>query len=89
MSEDPSVLHTDENTSKPWIANAEEWSDVYSQKPVEYLEAIAKGETPIWNNETKKYSYDSATEESIDMSQDSKTNVDPQANQSVDQDLPF
>ena len=24
------------------------WQDVYAQKPVEYLEAIARGETPVW-----------------------------------------
>ncbi len=90
MAEDPAKLHTDENTSKEWLANTEQWSDVYSQKPIEYLEAIAKGETPIWNPETKKYSYDSATQESITMEKTTTTTTaDPQANASVDEDLPF
>ena len=31
--------------------------DVYAQKPVEYLEAIARGETPVWDTELKKYVY--------------------------------
>ena len=90
MAEDPSKLHNDEKLTKEWLANSEQWSDVYSQKPVEYLQAIAKGETPIWNNETKKYSYDSATEESISISKDSTTpTADPQEKAKVDEDLPF
>lgn len=86
MAEDPSVLHADDNTSKEWLGNNETWKDVYSQKPLEYLEAISKGETPEWDNNLKKYVYISS-EESIDLAK--PTNTDPQATQDVDKDLPF
>jgi hypothetical protein len=33
------------------------WKDVYAKKPVEYLEAVAVGETPMWSSELKKYVY--------------------------------
>mgnify|MGYP003133493774 FL=1 len=87
MAEDPSPLHTDENTSKEWLGNVETYKDVYSQKPVEYLEAISKGEVPEWDSNLKKYVY-TTTEESTDLSQPT-TPVDPQANQGTDEDLPF
>ena len=51
--------------STEWLSNTEEWRDVYSQKPVEYLEAIAKGETPEWDSNLGKYVYGSS--ESVDM----------------------
>ena len=65
--------------------------DVYSQKPVEYLEAISKGLDPVWDSELKKYTYDdpnAKTNSTVDMSKTTNT-PDPQANQKVDEDLPF
>lgn len=93
LAEDPSPLSTDETKVKEWLGNTETYKDVYSQKPVEYLEAIARGETPEWNSDLKKYVYGD-TEETITMGGNSTptTNVspvDPQAGQETDSDLPF
>ena len=90
MYEDPAPLTTDEATSKEWIGDERTWKDVYSQKPVEYLEAISKGLDPVWDSELKKYVYD---DPSAPKSNTSTTTLggstDPQANDPQDEDLPF
>lgn len=92
MYDDPAPLHEDEETKKSWANDELTWRDVYSKKPVEYLEAIARGETPKWNTELGKYTYGDSTEseESFGGSK-AKTEVyaDPQANDEIDEDLPF
>ena len=69
------------------------WLDVYSKKPVEYLEAIARGETPKWDSEKGGYVYgDSSVEETSiggGKPSSSSKSVDPQANDEPDGDLPF
>lgn len=88
MYDDPAPMHTDDETMDKWITDERTWKDVYSQKPVEYLEAIAKGLDPVWDSELKKYTYD-------DPDAVKKTTVtndvfnDPQAGSSTDTDLPF
>ena len=87
MYDDPCPVHTDAETAKSWIEDPLTWSDVYSKKPVEYLEAIARGETPRWSSELGKYVYGS---EAAEMSLGGSTNiVDPQADSEPDGDLPF
>ena len=50
------------------------WSDVYAQRPVEYLEAVARGETPVWDSELKKFVYgDGDDTETIGGSQPKRT----------------
>jgi len=93
MAEDPSPLSTDENTAKEWLSNSETYKDVYSQKPVEYLEAIARGETPTWDSDLKKYVYGDS-ESTIEFGDNSNQtqnvgNFDPQDDQDVDEELPF
>ena len=92
MYDDPAPLHEDEETKKTWANDELTWRDVYSKKPVEYLEAIARGETPKWNTELGKYTYGDSTEseESFGGSK-AKTEVyaDPQVNDEIDEDLPF
>jgi len=89
MYEDPAQLSEQVQKAKDWSEDERTWRDVYSQKPVEYLEAIAKGLDPIWDSELKKYVYDdpnavkNATDTTVLGSND------PQANQKVDEDLPF
>ena len=87
MHDDPSPVHTDAETAKSWVEDPLTWADVYSKKPVEYLEAIARGETPRWSQELGKYVYGSEAAE-ITMG-GSSTIVDPQANDEPDGDLPF
>jgi hypothetical protein len=92
MYDDPAPLHEDEETKKSWSNDELTWRDVYSKKPVEYLEAIARGETPKWNTELGKYTYGDSTEnvESFGGTKP-KTEVyaDPQVNDDSDEDLPF
>jgi|TARA_R110000744_G_scaffold75660_2_gene150360 hypothetical protein len=91
MYEDPGTLSKDPAQAKEWTSDEKTWKDVYSQKPVEYLEAISKGLDPVWDSELKKYTYEdpnAKTNSTVDMSS-TNTNVDPQANQKVDEDLPF
>jgi hypothetical protein len=57
IPDDIAPLHTDEEVYKAWIDDELTWSDVYTKKPIEYLEAIAKGETPRWDNEKGSYVY--------------------------------
>ena len=93
MYEDPGKLSDNNSESEEWTSNEKTWKDVYSQKPVEYLEAIAKGAEPVWDNELKKYTYDDPTmkkNSTIDMGgNNTKSFVDPQTNQKADEDLPF
>ena len=56
MAEDPSVL-TDPKSpqAKEWMANEETWRDVYSVKPVEFVNIVAEQKTPVWDSELKKF----------------------------------
>jgi len=87
MHDDPSPVHTDSETAKTWTEDPLTWADVYSKKPVEYLEAIARGETPRWSSDLGKYVYgDSSSDESTIGG---ASYVDPQAGDEPDGDLPF
>jgi len=92
MYDDPTPTHEDVETMNTWINDELTWEDVYSKKPIEYLEALSRGETPRWDSEKGGYAYsnDVVAETSIGGSkQESKTTVDPQANEEVDEELPF
>lgn len=93
MYDDPSPVHEDEETMTSWLGDELTWEDVYSKKPAEYLEAIARGETPRWDSDAGKYIFSNTTEEEISMGGSSKkveTLVeDPQVNDEVDEELPF
>jgi len=93
MYDDPCAISEDADQQKEWVEDELTWQDVYAQKPVEYLEAIARGETPVWNSELKKYVYGDDEEMTIGGSSSSstseETHEDPQADQEVDDDLPF
>jgi hypothetical protein len=90
MYDDPQPLHADKTIMEGWIQDELTWNDVYSKKPVEYLEAVAVGETPIWSSELKKYVYGEESEISLGSSkQETAPVVDPQANEEPSEDLPF
>ena len=93
MYDDPCAIHTDESQMKEWMTNELTWQDVYAQKPVEYLEAIARGETPVWSTDLKKYVYgDDSSEVVLGGSNEStktEETTDPQSKMGVDTDLPF
>jgi hypothetical protein len=88
MHDDPSILQEDAEVMKSWLADELTWQDVYSKKPVEYLEAIARGEEPRWDSETGKYVY--GDEAIMSMGGGKSSGVaDPQAGADPDEDLPF
>ena len=88
MYDDPAPVHEDKETAESWINDELTWEDVYSKKPVEYLEAIARGETPRWDSEKGGYVYGDSTSGEIMLGGDEKYS-DPQMNAEPDEDLPF
>lgn len=91
IPEDKGVLHENDETSKLWCEDSLVWTDVYAKKPVEYLEMIAKGETPKWDVEGKKWiSVSDNGEATIGGDKTVKAPiVDPQENDVADDSLPF
>lgn len=92
MYEDPNPIHEDKEQANAWINDELKWTDVYSKKPIEYLEAIARGETPKWDSEKGGYVYENNTTSEDTYgggSKTSKTYVDPQDGADSDTDLPF
>jgi hypothetical protein len=87
MYDDPTPVHEDKETADSWVKDELSWEDVYSKKPVEYLEAIARGETPRWDSDAGKYVYGNS--EQSEMSMGGKKYDDPQINDEPDGDLPF
>lgn len=89
IPEDMGTLHEDENIAKTWIEDELTWSDVYSKKGEDYLEMVAKGEIPRWDNDAKKWVSNSSNEETIGSQKVSTPVVDPQLDDEADEDLPF
>jgi hypothetical protein len=95
MYDDPCAIHEDKSTMDSWVNDELTWNDVYSKKPVEYLEAIARGDVPRWDSERGEYVYgnDEASTESFGGTHSSSSTnssyQDPQANAQPDEDLPF
>ncbi len=91
MYDDVQPLSEDKDLMKEWINDPLTWNDVYSKKPVEYLEAIAQGKTPKWDSEKGGYVYGDDEESTTSMggSSKSKSYVDPQADEEPDTELPF
>ena len=93
MYDDPCTIHSEKSQMDEWMTNELTWQDVYAQKPVEYLEAIARGETPVWSSDLKKYVYgDDSSEVVLGGSNEStktEETTDPQSKMGVDTDLPF
>ena len=92
MYEDAGTVHEDADTAKSWINDELNWSDVYSKKPTEYLEAIARGETPRWDSEKGGYAYGNSDSSEISMggsTPEPQLVHDSQANDTPDEELPF
>jgi hypothetical protein len=90
MYDDAAPIHEDTKLAESWVNDELTWEDVYSKKPVEYLEAIARGETPKWNTDKGGYDYGNSdeSETSFGGSKPSAP-IDPQANDDEDSDMPF
>jgi hypothetical protein len=92
IPEDAGQLHTDADVAKTWLDDELTWSDVYSKKGEDYLELVARGEAPRWDNDQKKYVSSSSSEETFSAptpSTPSVPAVDPQAEDDIDEELPF
>jgi hypothetical protein len=92
MYDDPSPVHEDSDVMEEWVSDELTWEDVYSKKPTEYLESIARGETPRWDSDAGKYVYsnDEVSNVTIGGGKKSINQVeDPQVNDEVDEELPF
>lgn len=89
IPEDASPLHEDDNMSKTWLDDELTWSDVYSKKPEEYLDMVAKGEVPRWDVDSKKWVSNSQSEETIGSPKKTTTIEDPQDEEESSDDLPF
>ena len=89
MYDDPCPVHEDSDTMTEWVDNELTWEDVYSKKPVEYLEAIARGEVPRWDSDKGGYVYGNDEEATTSIGGSKELFVDTQADQEPDGDLPF
>ena len=93
MYDDPTPLHSEPAQMKEWMDDELTWSEVYAQKPVEYLEAISRGETPVWDTELKKYVYGNSESSEMTLGGSSETTESPtsdkQSDMDIDEDLPF
>jgi hypothetical protein len=89
MYDDPAPLHENADMAKEWLNDELTWANVYSKKPIEYLEAIANGETPRWDNDLGKYVYGDSTESTTSMGGKSVSYSDPQAFDEASGDMPF
>ena len=93
MYDDPCVISEDTDQMAEWVADPMTWEDVYSKKPVEYLEAIARGETPRWDSEKGGYVYSNTETSEVSMGGTKSKSIteisDPQDNEEVDEQLPF
>ena len=91
MYDDAQPLHEDKVQSDAWVNDELTWRDVYSKKPTDYLEAIARGETPRWDSEKGGYVYGDSSSEEFSMGGGSSVSSykDPQENAQPDEDMPF
>ena len=89
MYDDATPIHTEETTGKSWVNDELTWRDVYSKKPTEYLDAIARGETPRWDSDKGGYVYGNSESAEMTMGGGSSSYTDPQAESEPDGDLPF
>jgi hypothetical protein len=88
MYDDPAPIHSDKSKVDSWVNDELGWADVYSKKPVEYLESIARGETPKWDSEKGGYVYGNTEASEVSFG-GKKSYEDPQADFDADGDLPF
>ena len=96
MYDDPSPISANSDQMVDWVGDEMTWEDVYSKKPVEYLEAIARGETPRWDSEKGGYVYSNDETSEVSFGGTPKVEAksinqvtDPQVNDEADEDLPF
>lgn len=58
LYDDVSLLSDDDEQVKSWLEDTLTWRDVYSRKPVEYLEAVSQGKVPKWDPVSEDYIFE-------------------------------
>ena len=93
MFDDPAPVHEDNETSESWINDPSTLHDVYAKKPVEYLDAVANGETPKWDTVTGKYVFGDSSQGEVSFGGKSKQEETPKLDLQDDEvqsdDMPF
>ena len=95
MAEDVSLLTDDKTKAKAWLADTTTWKDVYKAQPMEYLQIIANGDTPVWDKNLQKFiakGEETEAEATYSKPQNQKGKPAPQAEEGGDDDddqLPF
>ena len=90
MYDDAAPIHEDKAIADGWVKDELTWADVYSKKPVEYLEAIARGETPKWNSDKGGYDYGNSDSDEMSFGGSKPSApIDPQEGDEEDDDMPF
>ena len=99
MSEDVSLLTEDTTKANKWLADKTTWKDIYKAQPIEYLQIIANGETPVWDKGLSKFvakgdegegeiSFSTTTETTTKADMPDMTNTES-SNKGDDDELPF
>lgn len=91
IPDDPSELSSDPAKVKEWIEDDLVWSDVYSKRSEEYLDLVANGEVPKWDEAKSKWVSKSTDDATVNSNKEDVEIQDPQAdeNPSDGDDLPF
>jgi hypothetical protein len=89
IPEDRSPLSDNQEQKNLWVDNQLTWQDAYSKKPVEYLQGVAEGYIPKWNDKIKKYVYGEEAEAMLGNSSVNISLPDPQDDEDTDENLPF
>ncbi len=89
IPEDSGPLLTNPEDYKEWVNDEIQWTDVYSKRSEDYLDMVAKGEIPRWDNDSKKWVSNSTESASIGGTTSTTTAPDLQDGEDADDDLPF
>ena len=83
MADDVKILTSDSTQANEWFNNKETFKDVYSKKPLEYLEIVAKNMSPIWDSELSKYVAEEEKEENETASLEEEINLLQNSNETT------
>lgn len=90
IPDDKSPLSENKEQKELWLSNVLTWQDAYSKKPIEYLQGVAEGYVPKWNDKLKKFVYGEEAEAMLGGGSTTSADLpDPQEDDEADENLPF
>ena len=93
MAEDLSVLTDPKSpTAKEWMGDTLTWKEVYKAQPLDFVQLIADGETPVWDKNLEKFvakGDDNETETSFKSVPKQKASSAPVADDNYEDEEPF